>query len=112
MKSFVYAAVAASILAAPLAAFAQSDAQQPATRAQVRADLIQLEQNGYRPEASDAQYPDNIQAAERRAQASPQTQTLTHADTSGYGVQPVNETQSGRRVVVAPSSPNSVYFGH
>ncbi len=110
MKSFFYAAVAASILAAPLAAFAQSDVQQPVTRAEVRADLIQLEQKGYRPEASDSQYPDNIQAAERRAQPAPQT--LSHADTSGYGVQPVNETQSGRRIVVAPSSPNSIYFGH
>jgi Ni/Co efflux regulator RcnB len=110
MKSFVYAVVAASILAAPLAAFAQADAQQPVTRAAVRGDLIQLEQNGYRPEASDSQYPDNIQAAERRVQ--PAGQTLTHADTSGYGVQPVGDTQSGRRIVVAPSSPNSVYFGH
>ncbi|WP_323121213.1 DUF4148 domain-containing protein [Burkholderia alba] len=109
MKTIVYAAVAASILAAPLAAFAQSS-QQPLTRAEVRSELVQLEQNGYKPEASDAQYPNNIQAAAQRAQ--PAQQTLTHADTSGYGVQPVGATESGGRVVVAPSSPNSVYFGH
>ncbi|KVE32607.1 DUF4148 domain-containing protein [Burkholderia sp. TSV86] len=112
MKSFVHAAVAVSILAAPLASFAQAD-QQSLTREQVRSELVQLEQNGYKPEVSDSQYPANVQAATRRAQpAQPAQQTLTHADTSGYGVQPVGVAESGRRVAKPASSLNSIYFGH
>ncbi|MGS1023081.1 DUF4148 domain-containing protein [Burkholderia glumae] len=109
MKSLVYAAVATSILAAPVASFAQSNSQ-PLTRADVRADLIQLEQHGYNPVASDARYPHDIQAAQARVQQS--QQTLTHADTSGYGVQPVAGSQAGRRAVTAPNPIDSVYFGH
>ncbi|MEX3629890.1 MAG: DUF4148 domain-containing protein [Burkholderia sp.] len=108
MKSLVYAAVVASVLAAPVASFAQSN--QPVTRAEVRAQLVQLEQAGYNPVASDAQYSRDIQAAEARVQQSPQT--LTHADTSGYGVQPVAGAQSGRRNAAAPNPADSVYFGH
>ncbi|WP_186104427.1 DUF4148 domain-containing protein [Burkholderia gladioli] len=108
MKSLVYAAVVASVLAAPVASFAQSN--QPVTRAEVRAQLVQLEQAGYNPVASDAQYPRDIQAAEARVQQS--QQTLTHADTSGYGVQPVAGVQSGRRNDAAPNPVDSVYFGH
>ncbi|AOK31707.1 hypothetical protein WS67_06775 [Burkholderia singularis] len=109
MKSFVHAAIAVSILAAPLASFAQAD-QQPLTREQVRSELVQLEQNGYKPEVSDPQYPANVQAATRRAQ--PAQQTLTHADTSGYGVQPVGMAESGRRAAKPASPVNSIYFGH
>lgn len=109
MKSLVYVALAASILAAPVASFAQSS-NQPVTRAEVRADLVQLEKNGYNPVASDAQYPNDIQAAEARVDQT--GQTLSHADTSGYGVQPVAGAQSGRRADVAATPVNSVYFGH
>ena len=56
-------AIAAS-LSAPLFAHAQSNA--PVTRASVRAELIQLEQAGYRPETDRVNYPANIQNAERR----------------------------------------------
>lgn len=44
MKSIIYAAIAASVLAAPIASFAQSE--QGLTRDQVKAELVQLEQNG------------------------------------------------------------------
>ncbi len=108
MKSIIYAAVAASALAVPLASFAQSS--EPVTRDQVKAELLQLEQNGYQPEASDAQYPANAQAAEARIQP-PQQQTLTRADTSGFGAMPTGEAQSGRRMMSAPNAVNSVYFG-
>lgn len=109
MKSLVLTAVVASALIAPVASFAQSN--QPVTRAEVRAQLVQLEQAGYNPVASDAQYPRDIQTAEARVQQS--QQTLTHADTSGYGVQPVAGAQSGsRRAVAAPNPVDSVYFGH
>ncbi|MGU7816573.1 DUF4148 domain-containing protein [Burkholderia sp. AW49-1] len=109
MKSIIYAAVAASILAAPIASFAQSE--QGLTRDQVRAELVQLEQNGYKPLASDAQYPQNIQAAEQRSQ--PNQPMLAQADTSGYGAVATGAGQSGRRMTrEAPNPVNSVYFGN
>ncbi|CAJ6036485.1 Membrane-fusion protein [Burkholderia pseudomallei] len=113
MKSFVYAAVAASILATPLASFAQADQQPPLTREQVRSELVQLEQNGYKPEAGETQYPANVQAALQRML--PAQQTLTHADTSGYGVQPAGAAESGGRASRSPTSPafgHSIYFGN
>ncbi|RQR62378.1 DUF4148 domain-containing protein [Burkholderia sp. Bp9126] len=109
MKSIIYAAIAASVLATPLASFAQSE--QGLTRDQVKAELVQLEQNGYKPLASDSQYPDNIQAAEQRIQ--PSQPMLAHADTSGYGAAATGAAQSGgRRTKDAPNPVNSVYFGN
>jgi hypothetical protein len=110
MKSIIYAAVAASILAAPIASFAQPD--QPLTREQVKAELRMLEQNGYKPLASDSEYPANIQAAEQRMQ-SPAQQVLTRADTSGYGAAAIGAAQSGRRMTDEARTPaNTVYFGN
>lgn len=109
MKSIITAAIAASVLAAPIASFAQSE--QGLTRDQVRAELVQLEQNGYKPLASDAQYPQNIQAAEQRIQ--PNQPMLAQADTSGYGAVATGAGQSGRRMTrEAPNPVNSVYFGN
>ncbi|AOK12228.1 MULTISPECIES: DUF4148 domain-containing protein [Burkholderia] len=109
MKSIIYAAIAASVLAAPIASFAQSE--QGLTRAQVRAELVQLEQNGYKALASDAQYPQNIEAAEQRIQ--PNQPVLAQADTSGYGAVATGAGQSGRRSThEAPNPVNSVYFGN
>ena len=52
-------------LVAPPTSFAQSNA--PKTRAEVRADLVQLERAGYNPGANnEATYPAQIQAAEAR----------------------------------------------
>jgi uncharacterized protein YgbK (DUF1537 family) len=109
MKSIIYAAVAAAVVAAPVASFAQSE--QGLTREQVRAELVQLEQNGYKPLASDSQYPSDIQAAEQRIQ--PNQPMLARADTSGYGAMAAGGAQSGRRVTrEAPNPVNSVYFGN
>jgi hypothetical protein len=52
-------------LAAPVMSFAQTT-DEPVTRAQVRADLVQLENAGWRPNSQDAYYPSDIQAAEAR----------------------------------------------
>lgn len=63
MKSLIQAVVVATVLATPVAVFAQSN--QPVTRAQVRAELVQLEKVGYHVGDGDqAHYPDAIQAAE------------------------------------------------
>lgn len=68
MKSLIQAVVVAAALAAPVAVFAQSNA--PLTRAQVRAELVQLEKAGYQPAASDnTTYPVQIQAAEAKVAA-------------------------------------------
>jgi hypothetical protein len=78
MKSLIQTVVVAAALAAPVAVFAQ--ANQPVTRAQVRAELIQLEKAGYNPaQAEDPNYPADIQAAEAKMAAN-------HAATGVGGV--------------------------
>ncbi|ALL70300.1 Protein of unknown function (DUF4148) (plasmid) [Paraburkholderia caribensis MBA4] len=68
MKSLIQAVVVAAALAAPVAVFAQ--ANQPVTRAQVRAELVQLEKAGYNPaQGEDPTYPADIQAAEAKVAA-------------------------------------------
>jgi hypothetical protein len=75
MKSIVKAVVAATIIAAPVFSFAQSNSQagvqlnnQPLTRAQVRADFERVVKAGYDP-LDWIHYPENIQAAEARISA-------------------------------------------
>jgi hypothetical protein len=68
MKSLIQAVVVAAALVAPVAAFAQ--ANQGVTRAQVRAELVQLEKAGYNPSrGEDPYYPADIQAAEAKVAA-------------------------------------------
>ncbi|MFM0737965.1 DUF4148 domain-containing protein [Paraburkholderia xenovorans] len=105
MKSLIQAVVIAAALAAPVASFAQSN--QPVTRAQVRAELIQLEQAGYHPGGQDPNYPADIQAAQARVDAQNGT---AQAAQSGYGGVVSGASQSGH--VVQASGPQSVYFGH
>ncbi|WP_233852194.1 DUF4148 domain-containing protein [Paraburkholderia sp. HD33-4] len=59
--------IVAAVVAVPAVSFAQSNAA--LTRAQVRAELIQLEKAGYNPAADYDTYPQNIQAAEARVSA-------------------------------------------
>src|SRR5258707_4855344 len=68
MKALIHAALVASVLAAPAISFAQ-DAVAPLTRAEVRADLVRVEQAGYWPRANDVHYPADIQAAEAHLHA-------------------------------------------
>ena len=68
MKTLIQVIVVAATLAAPVAVFAQSNA--PVTRAQVRAELIQLEKAGFNPASGeDPNYPADIQAAEAKVAA-------------------------------------------
>ena len=84
MKSLINAVALAALIAVPVASFAQSN--QPVTRAQVRAELVQLEKAGYNPSVSDdATYPANIQAAEARVAA----------QNSGYGPSTSGSSQAG-----------------
>ncbi|WP_027800096.1 DUF4148 domain-containing protein [Paraburkholderia dilworthii] len=114
MKSLIKAVAIAAVFAAPVASFAQSS-QQPVTRAEVRNQLIQLEQAGYNPAVSnDPDYPADIQAAERRVQAQNPVVAQTQqpvADTSGYGGMTSGSSQSGG-AREPMSGPKSVYFGN
>ncbi|BAN27421.1 DUF4148 domain-containing protein [Caballeronia insecticola] len=66
MKSIIRAALVATALVVPVASFAQSQI----TRAQVRAELAQLESVGYHVGDGDqAHYPQAIQAAEAKLAA-------------------------------------------
>ena len=118
MKSLIYAMVAASVLATPLASMAQTESNQPVTREQVRQDLIRLEQAGYEPRANDIYYPANIQAAEARANGA-QGQAVadtsgTAADTSGYGGVAGESGQSGAPAAERPANADAgqpLFFG-
>jgi len=72
MKSYVYAIIATLLLAAPIASYAQS-ASQTTTRAQVKAELVELVQARYDPNDLN-DYPGNLLAAEKRVAAKHATQ--------------------------------------
>jgi hypothetical protein len=65
MKTLICLTLAVSALAGPAVTFAQTTSGQ-LTRAQVRADIVRVEQAGYRPGGGDNDYPVEIQAAEAR----------------------------------------------
>ena len=76
MKSLTRAMALATLIF-PIVSFAQSNG--PITRAQVRAELVQLESTGWRPGAgSDPHYPDDVQAAEAKV-------AKMNSAASGYG---------------------------
>ena len=91
MKSLIQAVVVAAALVAPVVSFAQSNA--PVTRAQVRAELVQLEKAGYNPaRGEDPYYPADIQAAEAKVAAQ-------NGAASGYGGVVSGSSHAGRPAV-------------
>ena len=107
MKALIPAVVLASALAAPVVSFAQQS-NAPVTRAQVRAELVQLEKAGYNPSVSDdATYPADIQAAEARVAAE-------NGSTSGVGGAVSGSSDSGARASAASAftGSRSIYAGH
>jgi len=110
MKSLIQVVVIAAVVVAPVVSFAQSN-NQPVTRAQVRAELVQVEQAGYSPaRGRDPYYPEDIQAAEAKVAAQNGT---AQAEKTGYGPSASGTSQSGQRaeVTVSPYSP-PVYVAH
>lgn len=102
MKSLFQAVVVAAALVAPMAAFAQSNA--PVSRAQVRAELVQLEKVGYHVgDGDNANYPEAIQAAEAKVAA----------QNSAVGGVADGSSASGARAAVHPAydGMKPVYFG-
>lgn len=104
IKAFVPALVIASALVAPSFAFAQNNG--PVTRAQVRAELVQLQKAGYNPSEDRVNYPQDLQAAQARVNAE---RGVTN---TAYGPSTAGTAQSGARSAVSMSDHNSVYFGH
>jgi hypothetical protein len=105
MKKFLISAlVLSSALAAPAFAFAQNNA--PITRAQVKAELAQLEKAGYSPGGEDINYPQDLQAAEKRV-----WEQQGNAATS-YGSSTSGMSASGNHVSIAPNDATQpTYFG-
>jgi hypothetical protein len=102
MKTLILAMLAV-VLTAPAVSFAQDTTDQ-LTRAQVRADLVQLENAGYRPVAQDAYYPADIQAAEARVHSG-------DSGSSAYGGVAETGTSTSRVPTSGPAVP-AVSDGH
>jgi hypothetical protein len=103
IKAVLPAVVLASALAAPVVSFAQQS-NGPVTRAQMRAELVQLEKAGYQPGgANDPHYPEDIQVAEARVAAQ-------NGASSGYGGVVSGSSASGAPAPVVGIKPT--YFGH
>lgn len=81
--------IVAAAVALPALSFAQSNP--PITRAEVRAQLVELESAGYNPASDEAQYPKNIEAAEARLNA------RNGLAGSSYGPSTVGASASGSR---------------
>ncbi|MDN7589981.1 DUF4148 domain-containing protein [Burkholderia seminalis] len=108
MKAQLIAALLVAVSATVAApAFANETA---VTRAQVRAELAQLQQAGYPlNRASDATYPNDLQAALTQIHAD--DAVAVNVPASGYGSNGGAATQAGRRPAVSVAA-RSVYFGH
>jgi hypothetical protein len=101
IRSLVSAVGLASALAAPAVSFAQSNA--PVTRAQVRAELVQLEKAGYHVGDGHTTYPAEIQAAEARVAAQ-------NGAASGYGGAVAGSSEAGHPVV--PMADRTAIYNH
>ena len=79
MDAIAKLVVSLAVVAAPTFVFAQSQ-DVPLTRAQVKAELVQLERAGYSPATGeDANYPNDIQAAEAKVAAQQNTNEANEA---------------------------------
>jgi hypothetical protein len=101
----VQSLVVAAVLAIPaVSSFAQSN--QPVTRAEVKAQLAQIEKAGYNPTGDQTHYPSNIQAAQARVNAE-------NGVANGFGGVADTSSASGAPVgnVVSASDLRTMY-GH
>jgi hypothetical protein len=101
----VQSLIVAAVLAIPAVSFAQSNA--PVSRAQVRAELVQLEKAGYTPGVGDnTTYPAEIQAAEARVAAQ-------NGAATGYGGVADGSSASGASFgSLDHAGTKSLYSGH
>ncbi|MEQ5842670.1 DUF4148 domain-containing protein [Paraburkholderia acidicola] len=113
-KMLVCFTLAFGALSAPALSFAQSNG--PLTRAEVRADLVRVENAGYTPSrGNDLNYPADIQAAEAKIAASNEQQKTNDA----VGGVPMTGTSAAGAPVhamkpascVGPVSFCNIFFG-
>ena len=102
IKSLIAAVALASALVAPAVSLAQSKG--PVTRAQVRAELVQLEKAGYHVGDGHTTYPAEIQAAEAKVAAQ-------NGATSGYGGV-ASGSSDARHPTVSMADWNAMYSHH
>ena len=109
MNTRYFAVAIAAAIAFPVAGYAQ-ESSSTVTRAQVRAELIQLESVGYQPgRANDPHYPTDIQAAEAAVAARKGAESNV---ASGVGGVRSGSSDSGNRVAgaaLANAPFNSLY---
>jgi hypothetical protein len=118
MKASIFAVAVACALAAPVTTYAQqTDA--PPTRAEVRADLVQIEQAGYRPGDNDPGYPRQLELAEQKVaqQGGDANERVDMSMDTGAGssaVLPSHQvsTSSSASVYAHDAGTRSIYFGH
>jgi hypothetical protein len=126
MKTIAKVLVSFAIVASPALAFAQSQ-NAPLTRAQVKAELAELQRAGYSTASGDdANYPQDIQAAEAKvaaqhemAQANPANQANqayggTHAGAEASGTMQHNSWKPSKAMdnaCVGPVEFCVPYFG-
>ncbi|NML32501.1 DUF4148 domain-containing protein [Paraburkholderia antibiotica] len=91
----VQSLLVAALVVAPVASFAQSP-QHPLSRADVRAELVQLQKAGYNPASDNTQYPQNIEAAEARIGAA--NSVASGAAAGAYGGVEQGRSASGSPV--------------
>lgn len=91
MKTTIIGIASIGMLVAPLLSLAQTNPHP--TRAEVRAEIVQLEKAGYNPaKGKDENYPNDIQAAEARVAAQKAAGGLS---ASGMGSSTGTASQSG-----------------
>jgi hypothetical protein len=112
-KSIRLMAVAVALSSGFAASVAQAQAQManpaasqaPVTRAQTKQQLKTLEQNGYDPAQNDTQYPNNLQAAEKRAQGASGTAATTGS--TAMSPTPKKHRMRTKRVRMSKSKSNT-----
>jgi|HubBroStandDraft_5_1064220.scaffolds.fasta_scaffold283711_2 hypothetical protein len=103
-KALISAFVVAAALVAPALASAQTSG--PLTRAEVKAQLVQLEAAGYNPSSDHTTYPRDIQAAEARV-------ATQNGSATSYGPSLSGTSDSGARTTDFEAvHGRSIYSGH
>jgi type II secretory pathway pseudopilin PulG len=120
MNTIAKVLVSLAVVAAPAFAFAQGQ-NEPLTRAQVKAELVQLEQAGYSPASGDdSNYPMDIQAAEAKVAAQQnmnetnQAYGGTHSGAAASGSMQRNSWSAGKagaNTCVGPAGFCNPFFG-
>jgi hypothetical protein len=112
LQMLVGLGLAAATLGAPVLSFAQSNA--PLTRAEVRADLVRVEQAGYSPIGASPYYPADIQAAKAKI-AAQDDQQLTDQTVGGVAGRSTASGSASHTAMhsscIGPVSFCNVFFG-